>query len=356
MAGVQQQVSRIDKFLAKEMPVNTKTQEEIEAFQKKKSISVTIQGTNTELLSLEGLEAKFKQENDPCNRVCVPSTDILEWKGRCPLSKTTRDVEEMMKNEYKNLFSDGENKIKEKEALIDAELEHFMETNNTSETANKIAEISADAVIITIAATKKKQKKTGANSSPVKEKIKREVMKILEEVPYNEQKKKIHEELKKNLHTGIDQKLTNTPEWGIFKNRRGQIGENRTIAAMNDAVESFGGFSVSGMKTHSYLPNLIQGLGINLTYKNTTDKDGKMEFHEVEHDGVITFIEKDRLTVNVVQSKTNQLRYLEEASQEERRQAAHDHCTEALKQVHKDMITFKELFPDISTQMMDKIR
>ena len=81
-----------------------------------------------------------------------------------------------------------------------------------------------------------------------------------------------------------------------------------------------------------------------------------MEFHEVEHDGVITFIEKDCLTVNMVQSKTNQLRYLEEANQDERRQAAHDHCTEALKQVHKDMITFKELFPDITTQMMDKIR
>ena len=145
-------------------------------------------------------------------------------------------------------------------------------------------------------------------------------------------------------------------EWGMFINRRGQIGENKAMAAMNNAVRNFGGISVLGMKTFSYLQQFLESLNINLTYKNTTNEAGQVVFHEVEHDGILTWMEEDAVVLNVIQSKTNQLRYLDEASQDERTQAAVKHGVEALKQVWKDFKTFKEIFLDLSSEELHKIR
>ena len=158
------------------------------------------------------------------------------------------------------------------------------------------------------------------------------------------------------LKEGINNRLMKRKEWGMFINRRGQIGENKTMAAMNNAVRNFGGISVLGMKTFSYLQQFLESLNINLTYKNTTNEAGQVVFHEVEHDGILTWMEEDLLVLNVIQSKTNQLRYLDEASQDERSQAAVKHGVEALKQVWKDFKTFKEIFFDFSSEELHKIR
>jgi len=116
---------------------------------------------------------------------------------------------------------------------------------------------------------------------------------------------------------------------------------------MNIAVNGFRGITATGLKTFSYLQHFLESLNKDLTYKNTTIAAGKIEFHEVEHDGILTFPDEDVLVLNLIQSKTSKLRYLEEASQEERRQAAIIHAVEAFKQLFKDLITFKQIFPDM---------
>jgi len=202
---------------------------------------------------------------------------------------------------------------------------------------------------------KKKVKKTkkASKPSPVLEKLKRGTKEVLVESQVSEQKKGLLAVLKNILHEGINISLKNKKEYGHFINRRGQIGENKTMAAMNIAVNGFRGITATGLKTFSYLQHFLESLDIDLTYKNTTNAAGKIEFHEVEHDGILTFLDEDVLVLNVIQSKTSQLRYLEDASQEERRQAAISHAVEALKQLFKDFITFKQIFLDIN---MNKIR
>ena len=56
MAGVQQQVARIDKFLAKEMLESPKSEEEIQTMRTNQCVEVTIQGSNTVLMSIEEQE------------------------------------------------------------------------------------------------------------------------------------------------------------------------------------------------------------------------------------------------------------------------------------------------------------
>ena len=64
------------------------TEEDIHALRTNQCVEVVIQGSNTEMLSIEDLETRWLQQNDSGERVCVPSTDILEWKAKCPLSQT----------------------------------------------------------------------------------------------------------------------------------------------------------------------------------------------------------------------------------------------------------------------------
>ena len=352
MTGVQQQVVRIDKFLTKEMMESLMTEEEIQALRTNQCVEVVIQGSNTEMLSIEDLEARWLQQNDSGERVCVPSTDILEWKAKCPLSQTTADIAASMKSQYMALWKEGEDKIVEQEPLINQELLKFSESKDAKACSIKIAEVITDAVILAADSKDKKTKK----GSPVKEKLRRETEKVLVETPEHLHMTELLKVFKNILNEGINNRLTKQKEWGMFINRRGQIGENKAMAAMNNAVRNFGGISVLGMKTFSYLQQFLESLNINLTYKNTTNEAGQVVFHEVEHDGILTWMEEDAVVLNVIQSKTNQLRYLDEASQDERTQAAVKHGVEALKQVWKDFKIFKEIFLDFSSEELHKIR
>ena len=121
MTGVQQQVVRIDKFLTKDMMESLMTEEEIQALRTNQCVEVVIQGSNTEKLSIEDLEARWLQQNDSGERGCVPSTDILEWKAKCPLSQTTADIAASMKSQYMALWKEGEDKIVEQAPLINQE-------------------------------------------------------------------------------------------------------------------------------------------------------------------------------------------------------------------------------------------
>jgi len=149
MAGVQQQVARIDKFLAKEMLESPKSEEEIQTKCTNQCVEVTIQGSTTEQLSIEDIEARWLQQNATSERVVVPSTDILEWKANCPLSQITADIAASMKSQYESLFKKAEDKIKEKDQLICQELENFNENPEDPEgSASAIAEIVSDAFIV----------------------------------------------------------------------------------------------------------------------------------------------------------------------------------------------------------------
>ena len=173
MAGVQQQVARIDKFLAKEMLESPKSEEEIQTMRTNQCVEVTIQGSNTVVMSIEDIEARWLQQNATSERVVVPSTDILEWKANCPLSQTTADIAASMKSQYESLFKEAEDKIKEKDQFICQELENFNENPEDPEgSARAIAEIVSDAVIVSQENKGKKTKKA-SKPSPVVEKLKR---------------------------------------------------------------------------------------------------------------------------------------------------------------------------------------
>merc|ERR1711892_631126 len=105
MAAVEQQEGKINNFLAKQMLKNSKTDDEIQALRTTACVQVNIQGQHTELLSIEGLENRFNEQQDLLTRprVCVPSTDILEWKTKFPLIETCPETQDDMLKQYSEI-------------------------------------------------------------------------------------------------------------------------------------------------------------------------------------------------------------------------------------------------------------
>ena len=341
---------RIDSYLAKGMMKNTKTDQEIQLMRDNECIEVTVQGNNKEMVSIQGLENKFQAQGQI--RVAIPSTDILQWKANFPLHETSESFLAQLTSEYKVMFKQGEDKIKQEETKMDEELNAMQGSQTAEVTTINLVNLLQDAVILTSPVSP---------DSPVRRKMQREIGDALKDKDRTIQKTRILEVLRSILHDGIDNKLrsSNKAKWGGLTNRRGQIGENKTVAAVNQALEGFLGMSVMGMKTHTYLRTFLDKLNIQLTYHNTMDPvTGRVKkTEEVEHDHISTWLKEDEITVTMIESKTREVKpWASAADQAEIAQAAIKHAINALNQLQKDFVTFKEIFPDISKTMMEKIR
>ena len=147
-------------------------------------------------------------------------------------------------------------------------------------------------------------------------------------------------------------------KWGALRNRKGAVGENKVALAMNQVMEDYMGMSVSGMKTHTYLYDLVDRLNIKLTHRTIrdpqTNKVKKQD--EVEHDHLSTWVEENELVVNFVQVKTMEIKPWNPPDQKRVEEATFEHAKHGLLQMTKDVLTFKELFPDVTVDQMKKIR
>ena len=114
----------------------------------------------------------------------------------------------------------------------------------------------------------------------------------------------------------------------------------------------------SDLGPDTFLRGVLSKLGIQLTHKNTRDPvTGRLQkTDEVEHDMITTWLEKDKLVVNMFETKTSECRPWALADQGKKTQAAVTHAKDALKQIVKGLVTFKELFPDVLEEDMKKIR
>ena len=140
-----------------------------------------------------------------------------------------------------------------------------------------------------------------------------------------------------------------------LENRRGQIGENKVMAAMNQVLEGFLGMSVMSMKTHTYLYGFLDRLNIELSHRNTMDHEtGRLE--HVGHDHISTWLEEDTLVVNFVVPKVIEMKPWSPDDQVTRGKAAGEKAKQAIQQLNIDLRTFIEVFPDISQAKMKKIR
>ena len=351
MAAIKEQQLKIDSFLSKQMGKNTKTDAEIQTLRATECAEVTVQGNNIQKLTIEDLEDRFEQQQEQpgtAPMLTIPSTDILQWKANFPLQETSDQVLAELHAKYKEMFQQGEDKIKQEEARVDAELQLIGNGQDVKQTASNIADIIEDAVIVD---------PNAPADAPVRKKLRREVKEALQGI---ERKTELLRVLRNILHEGIDMLVRKVDKikWGMMVNRRGQVGENKTVAAINEAVHGFVGISVCGMKTYSYLHEFLNKLNIKLTYTNSTDPvTGRVKkTNEVEHDFIMTYLEENCLTVTMVESKTREFKPWAPPDQAENAKAAVEHAKKALVQLLKDFKTFKEIFPDISTSMLSKIR
>jgi hypothetical protein len=147
-ASIQQAMNKIDRFLGNQMLQNSKTNEEIQTIRTAECAGIQIRGGITKMVTIIELESRFQQQQEATTRVTVPSTDILEWKSIFPLIETCSHELDRMKNEFDDIFTKGADKIKEKETLIDEELDSMTAGQTKRETANKIALLVMDAVIV----------------------------------------------------------------------------------------------------------------------------------------------------------------------------------------------------------------
>ena len=334
--GVESLIVQIDSFLQNQIKTNPRSPESIESFRQNNVIKVTVQGDNTQHVSIEWLEEKFRSEGD--QRRVVPSHDILQHNAKFPLHETSDGFLTQLHTEFEKRMQVVEATINEKASLI---AEQISKPQTKQVTAQNITEMF-----------------TSPNAG-VKRQMQREIENALDADNLEAKKAKTVEAVKATFGQGIDIKLIseNKAKWGALNNRRGQLGENKTVAAIAQALENFMGISVSGMKTHTYLRQFLEDLNIKLTYRNEYDPATKKmtKTNEVEHDNVSTWIEEGSLVIAVVQSKTMEIKP-SKSNFANQTQNGIKHAVDALKQVQKDFKTFQEMFPDIQESMLNRIR
>lgn len=332
-----------------EEEVEEMTEEEIEEMRTRECIEVTVQGDITEMYSIEKLEKKVEQE---CHerRINVPNTDILQHQARrgLPLHVTCPEAAQELTEQYEKIMEMGRVKIDRAEDEIQREIAEYTENgNNIDETTKNIANLVND--ILTV----------NPPYDETRKRLEKEIMEALKKLD-DSIGTTINVAMKKILHENTERYLlkenkATKGKLAALENRRGQIGENQVMAAMNQLMEEFLGMSVMGMKTHTFLYNFVERLNIKLTHRNTMNREnGRME--HVGHDHISTWLEEDMLVVNfVVPSVLEQIPWSTN-DQVTKGQAAAEKAKLAIEQLKKDHLTFIEMFPDISTEKRRKIR
>ena len=351
--GIQEISNQVDSFLSRGMMEETLTNEEVNTFRNQEVIEVTVHGQTTEKLSIEGLEEKFLKDSGG-TRVTVPNNDILQhqYRAQFPLNVTSDDVYLELTELYRNTYNPQDAKIQQQEVSLDSEITALYEgKQSVQEATSKIVTLFEDIVIL--------EKPNNA----LKAKMNREVKEALEQRNHT-RKTSILNTMRNILKDGAEREVlfknkTAKAKWGALNNRRGQLGENRTAAAVNQVLEDYQGMAVMGLKTHTHLYNILEKLSIQLTHKNTKNPvTGKiLTTNEVEHDNISSWLEEEALVLNMIQVKTTEAKpWAPALSQARREQAAVNHVKQGLIQVDRDFRTFRELFPDISESAMKMIR
>ena len=351
--AIQELSNQLDSFLAKKMLEEALTDEQAKEMRKKEFVEVTVHGKNKEMLSVEGLERKFQAEHGS-KRIVVPSTDILRHQARhgLPLDITHQEASEDMAEQFKKLAEPMESMLNGKKTEVDEELKGFNENKQSAiVTTRKIIQIFETEVIFNL-------------PIPVlTKKMEREIMEALQETDLDFQRSRIYQSLSNIIHGSAEKQLltkqkTTKAKWGAMGNRKGAVGENKVALAMNQVMEDYMGMSVSGMKTHTYLYDLVDRLNIKLTHRTIRDpQTNKVKKQgEVEHDHLSTWVEENQLVVNFVQVKTMEVKLWNPPDQKRVEEATFEHAKHGLLQMNKDVLTFKELFPDVTVDQMKKIK
>ena len=337
----------MDSFLAKRTLEDTLTEEEAKEMRKKEFVEVTVHGKTTEMISLESLEKKFQAEHGS-RRIVVPSTDILRHQAKhgLPLDVTHQEAIEDMAKKFKELIEPLETKLDKEKEKVDKELKSCNENRQSeSETTRRVIKIIEAEVIPN-------------PPNPVLTRMKREIAVALKETDLAVQRSRIYQNLRDIIHESAQKQLLTERKWGAMRNRKGAVGENKVALAMNQVMEDYMGMSVSGMKTHTYLYDLVDRLNIKLTHRTIRDpQTNKVKKQgEVEHDHLSTWVEENELVVNFVQVKTMEIKPWNPPDQKRVEEATFEHAKHGLLQMIKDVLTFKELFPDVMVNQMKKIR
>ena len=349
---IQELSNQLDSFLAKKMLEEGLSEEEAKEMRKTEFVEVTVHGKNTEMLSVEGLERKFQADHGS-KRIMVPSTDILQHQAKhgLPLDVTHQEASEDMAEQFKKLAEPMEKKLNGKKAEVGEELKSFNENRQSeAETTRKIIQIFETEVIPNL-------------PKPVLTKMEKEITNALQETDFDVQRSRIYQNLWSIIHGSAEKQLltkqkASKMKWGALRNRKGAVGENKVALAMNQVMEDYMGMSVSGMKTTTYLYDLLESLNIKLTHRTIRDpKTNKVKKQdEVEHDHLSTWVEENELVVNFVQVKTMEVKPWNPPDQKRVEEATFEHAKHGLLQMIKDVLTFKELFPDVMVNQMKKIR
>jgi hypothetical protein len=358
--GIQELANVVDSFLYKTIPEDedsvfqevkikmlqdTMTAEEARMMRTTECVEVTVHGQTTESLTIEGLEKRFEKESGHI-RTTIPSTDILEhqWKAGLPLHVTQEDALAEFADEFSQVFTPRMNILQLKEKDIKEQVEKMSDTNiqTLDETVTNII-IIAEAIVV-----------LNTPNPMVRKKMERETRAALLEVDIQSQVAKMMQNFGNILHEGVDREVlfknkAVKAKWGAILNRRGTIGENKVAAAINQALEDHQGMSVMGIKTDTFLSEFLFKLHLKLTHCNTRNPTtGRItKTNEVEHDNVSTWLEEDTLVFNMIEIKATELRPWAPPDQARRARAAVEHVKAALLQIIRNMLTFKELFPDI---------
>jgi hypothetical protein len=366
--GIQELVNQVNSFLYKKIPEDeesvfkevkvkmlhdTMTAEEAIVMRTTECVEVSVHGQTTEQVTIEGLEKRFEKEEAGRCRTTIPSSDMLQhqWKAGLPLHVTQEEALLEVTQEFSKLHSPRDAALKKKNCEVEEQIKQMNENGQSpEETVRNIVDLTETIVVL------------NPPNPTVKKKMEREIRAALFESSPQSPLDRMMQDLGSILLEGVEREVlaknkVAKAKWGALINRKGQLGENKVAAAISEALAEFRGMSVMGLKTHTFLSTFLDRLGLRLTYCNTRDPGtGRIKTNEVEHDHVSTWLEEDALVVNMLEIKTTEVRPWAPVDQARKAQAAVVHVKAALLQIVKDMLTFKELFPDILEDDMKKIR
>ncbi len=209
---IQELVNQVDSFLYKKIPEDEKdrnnvklkmledtmTPEEARVMRSTGCVEVTVHGTTTNTLTIEGLESKFEKENSGNSRVTIPSTDMLQhhWKAGHPLHVTQEEALREMEAEFTKMFSPKKERLHAMESDIEIQIEEMQKHGQIIETTAKNIADLVEVIIV-----------QNPPNAVVRRKMEREIKEALLKPDLSTIKTQISDDLQRNLQEGISSNM-----------------------------------------------------------------------------------------------------------------------------------------------------
>lgn len=291
----------------------------------------------------------------------VPSTLVPHFEKHFPANHTEKDLSEYLTEVYNEVVQSRVTLLKDKEQLVEMTMTKMRNGRISYQGAVQellkqlidvvfIPQEENDKAAVESGKSKKRKrsKKTNVKDTAKKEYEAKFTDRLKMIVGPNITTRDVMDMAKESVQIGADRfvvagKKETKGKWGGLTNRTGKKAEIKFAETLHEAFKDQAGLVLTGFKAYAYLGKYLKALGVHMKY--ATDSD----LREVEHDTITIIPTKDKVKVDIFQVKSPLQKPWGPQQTEEAKQKIIDKaCENGLTQCKKDMVTFWDVFPDLT--------